>query len=260
MKISVVINTYNAEKYLRTVLNSVTGFDEVLICDMYSTDKTVEIATEYGCTIVYHENTGFAEPARTFAIQSASNPWILTIDADEVVTPELKEYLYQQIQSTDCPAGLRIPRRNYFMGRFMRCAYPDYILRFFKKEGTVWPPFVHTEPQVKGPVCKIPAKRKELAFIHLANDSVATNIAKTNQYTENEIKKRAGKKYGYNALLGRTLFRFFKYYILKGGFRDGKAGLAYSGLNAFYKYAAIAKSWEAQNRYNDIEKDLKNRE
>ena len=71
MKISVVINTYNAEKYLERVLEAVKGFDEILICDMYSTDNTIPIAQKYNCTIIYHENTGYVEPARNYAIQSA---------------------------------------------------------------------------------------------------------------------------------------------------------------------------------------------
>lgn len=256
MKISVVIHTYNAEKHLERVLESVKDFDEILICDMYSTDRTLEIARAYGCTLLFHEKADSAEPARNFAIQSAAHDWVLSLDADELVPAELKEFLYAQIRQPDCPAGIRIPRKNYFMGRFMHCVYPDFLLRFFKKEGTYWPPYVHTLPQVEGRVVNIPARRKDLAFIHLANDSVTDNIRKTNQYTQNEPKKRKGRKYPYLSLPAETAFRFFKFYILKGGFRDGKAGLAYAGLNAFYKYATIAKIWEAQVQASDIDPDL----
>ena len=134
MKISVVINTYNAEKYLERVLEAVKGFDEILICDMYSTDNTIPIAQKYNCTIIYHENTGYVEPARNYAIQSAKYPWVLVIDADEIVPPALKDFLYKRIQEENCPSGIRIPMKNYFMGRFMHCVYPSYLLRFVKKE------------------------------------------------------------------------------------------------------------------------------
>ena len=137
MKISVIINTYNAEKHLAEVLESVKDFDEVLVCDMYSTDQTVSIAKRYNCQIIYHEKLGYVEPARQAAINAATYNWILLIDADEVVPPALKDYLYEQIKKPDCPNGIRIPRKNYLMGKFVRCTYPDYILRFFKKEGTV---------------------------------------------------------------------------------------------------------------------------
>ena len=257
MKISVVINTYNAEKHLERVLKAIKDFDEILICDMYSTDQTIEIAKKYDCTIIYHEKTDVVEPARNFAIQSAAYEWVLLLDADEQVPLALKDFLYEQIKHPDCPVGFRIPRKNYFMGRFMHCVYPDLLLRFFKKERTYWPPYVHAQPQVQGRIVNLSRKRKELAFIHLANDSVSTNIRKTNQYTENELSKRRNRRYPIFSLIGETLFRFFKLYILKGGFRDGKAGLVYCGLNAFYKYATIAKIWESRVKEENIDPELR---
>lgn len=152
-KISVVINTYNAERDLEQVLEAVKDFDEVLICDMESTDATLDIARKYGCRIVTFPkaNHKSAEPARTFAIQQASSKWVLVVDADEIVTPQLREELYRRIASDGCPAGLYIPRLNQFMGKTLTCAYPDYQLRFFIREGTEWPPYVHTFPKVQGP-------------------------------------------------------------------------------------------------------------
>ena len=137
-KISVVINTYNAERDLEQVLEAVKDFDEVLICDMESTDATLDIARKYGCRIVTFPkaNHKSAEPARTFAIQQASSKWVLVVDADEIVTPQLREELYRRIASDGCPAGLYIPRLNQFMGKTLTCAYPDYQLRFFIREGT----------------------------------------------------------------------------------------------------------------------------
>ena len=153
-KISVVINTYNARQHLRQVLESVKDFDEVVVCDMESTDDTCDIAREYGCRIVTFPKADHksAEPARTFAIQSASNHWVLVVDADEIVTPELREVLYQRIADSDCPAGYYIPRQNMFMSMFVRDFHYDFQLRFFIREGTEWPPYVHTFPKVQGRV------------------------------------------------------------------------------------------------------------
>lgn len=247
--ISVVINTYNAEKFLSEVLKSVTGFDEIVICDMESTDRTIEIADSYGCKVVTFPkaNHHSAEPARTFAIQSASFDWVLVIDADELVTKELKDYLYQRINQKDCPAGIWIPRKNYFMGKFMHCHYPDYLLRFFRREGTVWPPYVHTFPIVNGPQERIDKKRKELAFIHLANDGIKDIVRKTNEYTENEIEKKKGKHYGVMAFIYRPLFRFLKAYLLKGGICDGKAGFIKACLEGYYQFIMLAKIAERKN-------------
>ena len=99
-RISVVINTYNARQHLAKVLESVKDFDEVVVCDMESTDDTVSIAEQYGCKVVTFPkaNHTCCEPARTFAIQSASSKWAFVVDADEIVTPELREELYKIIQ------------------------------------------------------------------------------------------------------------------------------------------------------------------
>lgn len=251
-KISVVINTYNASQHLEEVLKTVKDFDEVVVCDMESTDDTVSIARRYGCKVVIFPkgNCVCAEPARTFAIQSASSKWVLVIDADELVTPNLKDYLYEMIAHKDCPAGLYIPRRNYFMGRFMHCFYPDYQLRFFIREGTVWPPYVHTFPTVNGRKDKIPAKRKDLAFIHLQDGSISCRIGKINQYTENEIVKKKDRHYGMAALFYRPFVRFFRAYIQKGGFRDGKEGFICACYEGIYQFAAVSKIIEDRIKKN----------
>ena len=93
--ISVVINTYNASRHLDRVLQSVGGFDEVVVCDMESTDDTVAIARRHGCRVVTFEKRGcnIVEPARQFAIGQASRPWVLVVDADELVPEALRRYL-----------------------------------------------------------------------------------------------------------------------------------------------------------------------
>lgn len=245
-QISVVINTYNAERDLETVLKSVKDFDEVLVCDMESTDRTVEIARSYGCRIVTFPKADHksAEPARTFAIQQAQSPWVLVVDADELVTPQLREELYRRIAEPDCAAGLYIPRLNQFMGKTLTCAYPDYQLRFFVREGTEWPPYVHTFPKVNGRLDYLPKGRKELAFVHLANDSVHAILEKDNRYSDNDIEKKAHKHYGAWALVYRPAWRFFKCYVMEGGWRDGVQGLIYAGLKGVYQFGMIAKHIE----------------
>ena len=242
-QISVVINTYNAELHLQRVLDSVKDFDEVLICDMESTDHTLEIAQKNGCRVVTFPKEGhtIVEPAREFAIHEASYPWVLVIDADELVTPALKDYLYNVIDKTEAPAGIAIPRKNYFMGRFLHSAYPDYVLRFFRQDLTHWPAIIHCSPEVDGKVERIPAKQKELALEHLANDSVSDILRKSDTYSNYELPRRRHKNYGIGALIGRPLFRFFKSYVLKRGFLDGKPGLIHALLDAHYQFVIVSK-------------------
>lgn len=249
-KISVVINTYNAERFLQQVLDTAKEFDEIVVCDMESTDHTLEIARKNGCKIVTFEKKNYhsAEPARTFAIQSASSEWVLVVDADELIPSQLKDFLYNEIKQQECANGIYIPRKNYFCGKFMHCHYPDYLLRFFRKEGTTWPPYVHTFPIIKGRLDKIPRSRQYLAFVHLADDGVKAITQKTNEYTENEIEKKKDKHYGLGAFFYRPLFRFFKAYILKGGFRDGTAGFIRAMLEGYYQFIMLAKIWENKTK------------
>lgn len=254
-KISVVINTYNAEEHLQKVLDAVKDFDEVVVCDMESGDNTVKIAEKNGCKVVTFPKADHksAEPARTFAIQSATSEWVLVVDADEIVTPELREYLYKRIGEEDCPQGLYIPRINLFMQREQHSSYPDYQLRFFVREGTEWPPYVHTFPTVKGRTEYIPRRRRELAFRHLADDTIASLMAKTNSYTDNEVYKRGERRedtkshnYGVWALFYRPFWRAFRNYFLKGGWRDGKRGVIRAGMDAVYQFVLVAKAIEAK--------------
>lgn len=252
MKFSVVFNTYNADKHLRKILEAVKDVDEVVICDMHSTDNTIAIANEFNCKIVYYhesgKNVGICEPARNLAIQSAGNDWVLLLDADEIVTKDLLLYCNAHIQLKDPAVGVFIPRKNYLHGTFMHASYPDHIMRFFKKDCCFWPPHIHSVPKIEGVTIKIPAKNKNLAIIHLDDEDVYKRIEKMNTYTNYHVKhlENSGRKFSYLAMPVRILFFFFKYYLIKGGFRDGKMGLVYALLHSFYRYTTMAKLWESQ--------------
>lgn len=259
MKISVVIQTYNSEQHLQRVIEAVKDFDEIVICDMYSTDKTIAIAEQFGCKIVFHKKLSYCEPARNFAIQSASHDWVLVVDSDEIVTKELKTYLYEQLERTDCPEGIRIPRKNYFMGRFMHGSYPDYNLRFIKKDKTNWPIEIHSLPEIDGRVETISARKKELALIHLINSSLSSRINKVNIYTDMEIPKRETKHYLPVTIIYAPIYRFIKSYFLKRGILDGKAGFIYACMDAFYKFTTIAKIWEKMLAEKEVDRELQNK-
>lgn len=246
MKISVVINTLNAEKHLREVLESVKEFDEIIICDMHSEDNTVKIAEEYNAKIILHERTGFVEPARNFAISQAENLWILLLDADETVNNDLKNFLIENTSKNPDIACFAIPRKNYFLGKLMRSAYPDYVFRFFKKDKVFWPEFIHSAPKIDGKIFKIDSRKKNLAMEHLADDSVSMIEAKNNTYSTAEIPKRKHKKVDFFKLLFSPFSWFFKYYFLKQGFRDGKEGFIFAVLKAQYKFLTLAKLIEFQ--------------
>lgn len=257
LKISVVINTYNAEKFLERVLKSVENCDEIVICDMYSNDQTLSIAEKYNCRIVMHEKASIVEPARAFAISQAKNDWVLLIDADEVVQSGLVEYLNETIANRPDLAGIYIPRKNYMFGRFVKASYPNHLLRFFKRDKVEWPKTIHAHPNIEGSTFKIPKKRQDLAFIHLANESMSQTMIKADRYTTLELERRMRKNYGYGSLIFEPMFHFFKIYIVKGGIWGGIPGLVWSVQAGYYKYATIAKVIEAKIKPEDYDKELR---
>lgn len=247
-KISIVINTYNAEKYLRRVLDAVKDFDEIVVCDMESTDSTCSIAADYGCKIVTFPkgDANICEVARDFAIHSASNDWVLVVDADEIITKELRDYLYAYIADNPENEGLFVARQNMIMGVALPSAYPDYQLRFLRQTKTFWPATIHSHPEIEGKIGYISKKRHELAIIHL-DDSVTATVNRMNKYTNNELDRRKNKKVTLLDIMLKPLARFLKYYILKRGFMYGVSGYAQAQQQCFYKFTLLCKMYEKQN-------------
>ncbi|MDR2469199.1 MAG: glycosyltransferase family 2 protein [Tannerella sp.] len=242
MEITVVIHTLNSDAVLRQCLESVKEFDEIIVCDMYSTDQTLTIAHEYNCRIVMHKPCGgIPEPARAYAVGQAVGEWILVVDSDEVVPVALREYLYTLVRAPGSPDAWMIPRKNFFMQRFMHAAYPDYQLRFFRKEKFAgWPSTVHARPAINGIVRKAP-KHKGLDFIHMERNDIVTTLTKMNRYTDRELDRQKALRGSVIQLVFKPFFKFLHLYFLKGGCRNGKAGFIFCTLKALYKYLFAAK-------------------
>lgn len=261
-KISAIVHTYNASRTLEECLRALTVFDEILVVDMESTDDTCEIARRFGARVVVKPRGEYriADVYRDFAIHAAENDWVIVVDADEIVPKALAEYFYAELERDDTPRAILIPIKNYFMGKWMRAYYPDYILRFFNREGAHWPPHIHSRPTVRGSKQYIPASRTDLAIIHLANENVAQTFDKMNRYTELEKERRRASYRPYK-FFTEPAFRFFKSYILKGGFRDGMPGLIHAVHDAIYRFSILAKlEQERQDARTDkdIDRDRRN--
>jgi len=259
MPISAIVHTYNAERHLDRCLSALEGFDEILVVDMESTDRTREIAERHGARFIVKPRGQHRIPEayRDFAIHEAKYDWVIVADADEIVPPALRDYLYAEIERDPTPRAILMPIKNYFMGRWMRCYYPDYILRFFNRRGAHWPYEIHSRPSHQGPEVKIPASRTDLAYIHLANESVGATLTKMNAYTDREALRREA---GYHPvkLLYEPAFRFFKTYVLKGGWREGWPGFIHAVHDGIYRFAILAKIHEKRiaGRPTDIKRDM----
>lgn len=241
-KITAVVNTLNAARHLRRVLEALQGFDEVLVCDQESDDDTVAIARSMGCRVVFFPRgeAKIAEPAREYAIHEAACEWVVSVDADEIVTPALRHTLYAIAARPQAGVGgWRTARLNRFMGRELRHNSPDYQLRFFRRDTTHWPPYVHAAPQVEGSVADIP--KSEGMLLHLDDPSLADYFAKQNRYTDKEAEKKAARHYGVASLLLRPAWFFLRSYVVQGDCLNGRRGLIHAGMKAVYQFMIVAK-------------------
>lgn len=245
MKISVVINTYNAAGHLEKALLSVKDFDEIVVCDMESTDLTVAIAQRYGAKIVTFPkgDNNICEVARDYAIHSASHPWVLVVDADEIVPVSLRSFLYDYIKQPNVADALSIPFRSIFMGRFSSI-HTERHIRFFKKDKAVWPPIIHAPVRIDGTIKRLPAVN-ELSIEHFNDPTLSKRIMKINRYTDNEVPKRKNKRYSALSVLWRPWFFFFKTLLLKGAFKDGRRGIFRAYMECIHQILLLGKHFEA---------------
>lgn len=247
-KISAVVNTYNAAKYLDEALEALEGFDEIVVCDMESTDETMAIAQKHGARVVTFPrgDCRIVEPARNFAIKSARYEWVILADADEIITPQLRDYLYRLTERADAPDGLFIPRRNMFWGRFISGSH-DSQLRFFRREKIEWPEYIHAIPHIDGRV----EQAHGVWMDHLDDPPLAEELSKLNTYSDCEKDKRRGRHYGTTAMLLRPLWATLRCYFILGAWRDGKRGLARSMMKGMYQFVLVAKLLEERLRKED---------
>lgn len=247
MPISAVINTYNASEHLERVMSHLRGFDEIVVCDMESTDGTPELARRLGAKVVTFpkgSNT-ICEPARNTAIQAASSDWVLVVDDDELVPEALREHLYALAADPGDVRGWYIPRLNHVIGREDKSNYPDAQLRFVRRDSVDWPATIHSVPVIDGPTASIPAERRDLAMIHLQHD-LRGMVRRANDYTTAEVAKRGVRRVTWLDMVVKPWVRFVKSFVLKGGWRMGMAGYIVARNNAYYKYLLLAKMYEAR--------------
>ncbi len=242
-KISAVIIAGNEEKNIADCLESVRWADEIIVVDSESTDRTVEISKRYTDKVFVRKWEGYASQ-KNYSMAKAVNEWVLSLDADERVSPELLE----EMKSLDFSKadGFYIPRRNYFLGKVIKsCGWsPDYQLRLFRKsKTTLTPRQVHEGFSVDG-------RREYLEgeLIHYTHTTIAGTLAKVNEYSTLEASEKAERIRVTGAkLFFKPLWAFFQHFIIRRGFTDGVHGLMVSIIHAITKTQVYMKIWEMQN-------------
>lgn len=246
-KISVVINTFNEEKYIEQAIKSVLWADEILVCDMQSDDNSAVLAKKLGAKVIFHKRLEFVEPARNFAISKASNEWVLVMDPDEEIPEPLSNRLKEIVKKPIVSTYVEIPRKNIIFGKWMKASmwWPDYKPRFFKKGHVIWSDRIHRPPHTQGQGIKLPAAER-WAYIHHHYDSVSQFIERLNRYTEVQAKEllRDGHEFKWPDLIQKPLSEFLGRYFANRGFEDGLHGLALSLLQTCSSLAVYLKLWE----------------
>lgn len=247
MKVSVVVNTYNEEKNLARCLESVHQLaDEIVVVDMHSDDKTVDIAKKYGAKVFYYDYTRFVEPARNFALSKASGDWTFLIDADEELPETLVKKL-KEIAKENTADFVEIPRQNIIFGKWIQHSrwWPDFLVRFFRKGRVKFSDKIHVPPTTEGNRLTLEAKQ-EYAIIHHNFQTISQFIERLNRYSDiqaDEIIKK-GEKFRGMDLITEPSSEFFSRFFAGSGYKDGVHGLVLAFLQAFSELAVVLKVWE----------------
>jgi len=245
-KLTAVVITHNEEENIGRCLKSVRELvDEIVVVDSGSTDKTIEIAKKFGAKIYSRKFDNFAGQ-RNYSIEKANGEWIISLDADEVVTKALAKEIKNSIQDTQYLAFF-IPRRNIIFGKEIKHARwsPDKHIWLFKKSKAKFVGKIHEEVKVNGNVGDLINSK-----IHYSHKNVGEFLAMLTNYTEFEAEKlvKSGKKFEIVKMLYFAKRSFIGRYFYKRGFLDGWQGFTLSYLRAVYILTVWVKVWEKQNQ------------
>jgi glycosyltransferase involved in cell wall biosynthesis len=249
--ISIVINTFNEEQNLPFALRSVQNWaSEIIVVDMHSDDSTVDIARQFGAKIYFYERLGFADPARAFAISQATKDWILILDADEIILPQLCTKLISIIEENKYDV-IMIPRLNYFLGSPLKYSrlgpHQDKHARLFRKGCLKTSSNIHNflHPLPNARIFELPYIPNE-AIVHFNYINISHFIERMNRYTSIEAQQARAR--GEKATSFRIIFKiakeFLGRYFIYQGYRDGWRGIYLSLFMVFYHLTTFAKLTE----------------
>ena len=251
MKISAVIITHNEEAKIEAALLSLAGIAaEIIVVDSSSTDRTVKLARKHTDRIFERKWTNFSDQ-KNFGDGLAAHPWILSLDADERLSPELRAEIEAMLDDEPDCAAFSMPRKVYYLGRWIKHSgwYPDRKVRLFRKERARWEgAYIHESLVVVGEVRKLKGD-----IHHYTYKNIADHLGRMNRFSDLGAQKLYAekKKCRWYHLLLQPFGRFVKSYILKRGFLDGFAGMVISVLNGygiFIRYAKLREIWKKGER------------
>jgi glycosyltransferase involved in cell wall biosynthesis len=248
--ISVLIITLNEERMLDDVLRSVTWADEIVVLDSGSTDGTEAIARRYTDRFHHHSYSGEGDQRRR-SLELSTGDWILYVDGDEVVTPELRDSIIATLGDPGDSAGFRVQIHTRFLGKWFgrRGWRREWKVRLFRRDrGRFRPSAVHSGAIVEGPVGTLDG-----ALQHHPYNDIGHLVAKMNSYSSRSVADdlATGQRSSASGAVVRGVARFLRDYLFGGDFLYGGAGLIRSTISGYYTFLKYAKLWEARQPKGD---------
>lgn len=252
-RITAVVLTFNGEKWLAKTLRSLDFCDKLLVVDSGSTDSTLDIAKAAGATILHRDWEGTI-PQFRFAFEHVETPWILTLDQDEYLSSELRESCKDALLDSRGAGGFWCSRRSWYLDRFIRHSgwYPDRLLRMFRLDSVeIRGMLPHEEFHPTGKTANLTGD-----IIHYPYADLSEHLRKIDSYTSLAAREmhQKGRKATVGTAVSHAIGKFLKQYVLKQGFRDGRAGFVlavHAFVYAFHKYMKLVELCDETAKPNE---------
>lgn len=249
--VSAIVVCYNEEDNIGSCLESLVWCDEIVVVDSFSTDRTVEICRQYTDRVILRAWAGYGDQ-KAFAHSQATKEWVIAVDSDERVSPELRLEIEDALaRDAGQYAGYAVPRMVFFLKRWWRRGgwYPDYNVRLFCHNRATWG---GAEPHDK---VIVDGKVRKLTYPlhHFSYRDIEDHVQTINRFTSISSRELAKerKRWRLGDALLRPAFRFFRDYVLQRGFLEGFAGFYVAATAAFYVFLKYAKLWELELKGKD---------
>lgn len=255
LPLSLVVITLNEEANLGRCLASVPFADEVLVVDSFSTDLTSEVAKRWGAKFLRKAWEGYG-PQKAYANAQAKHDWILSLDADEALSPELQAEILARFAELDPETGYEFPRKSFHLGRWINHGgwYPDYQLRLFNRKHSTWSDAaLHEKVQVKSKA------RFRSDLLHWVFRDLSHNVVTNDRYSTLGAQnlRSKGKRFSLLKLIYKPWVKFIEAYIVKLGFLDGLPGFIIAVGAAYSIFLRHAKLWELELRKGEAKLEPK---